>query len=125
MTTLTTGPRRTVARRSRGDGALTVWPAAPTMRGIPVIHRCAEDSLLNDQPLRTVGPAAEFDIVAIGASAGGVEALHVVVNALPADFPVPVVIVQHLDPRYRSRLAELLSRHSRLPVKQADDGEPL
>ena len=92
---------------------------------VPVLHRPGEDALLNDQPLRTVRPAAEFDIVAIGASAGGIEALHVVVNALPADFPVPVVIVQHLDPRHRSRLAELLSRHSRVPVKQAADGEAL
>jgi two-component system chemotaxis response regulator CheB len=81
--------------------------------------------LLNDHPLRTVRPAADFDIVAIGASAGGVEALHVVVNALPAGFGVPVVIVLHLDPRHRSRLAELLSRHSRVPVKQAADGEAL
>ena len=81
--------------------------------------------MLNDRPLPVVPVAAKFDVVAIGASAGGIEALHVVVNALPAGFVVPVVIVQHLDPRHRSLLAELLSRHSRLPVKQAADGETL
>jgi len=62
-------------------------------------------------------------VVAIGASAGGVEALHVVVEAFPASFPVPVLIVQHMDPRHRSMLAGLLARRCRLAVKQAVSGE--
>ena len=64
-------------------------------------------------------------MVAIGASAGGVEALHAVAAALPADFPVPVLIVQHMDPRHKSMLAGLLSRRCRLRVKQATDGEEM
>src|SRR6267143_3719852 len=67
--------------------------------------------------------APQFDVVAIGASAGGVEALHVVAAALPGDFPVPVLVVQHMDPRHKSMLAGLLGRRSRLRVKQAVDGE--
>lgn len=67
--------------------------------------------------------APQFDVVALGASAGGVEALHVVVEALPAGFPAAVLIVQHMDPRHRSMLAGLLGRHSRLRVRQATDGE--
>jgi two-component system chemotaxis response regulator CheB len=67
--------------------------------------------------------APQFDVVAIGASAGGVEALHAVAAALPASFPVPVLIVQHMDPRHKSLLAGLLARRCRLPVKQAIDGE--
>src|SRR5438445_7768494 len=58
--------------------------------------------------------APQFDVVAIGASAGGVEALHVVAAALPADFPVPVLIVQHMDPRHKSMLAGLLGRRCKL-----------
>ena len=81
--------------------------------------------MLNDRTLPVEPIAASFDVVAIGASAGGVEALHVVINSLPADFPVPVLVVQHMDPRHHSRLAELLSRHSRVAVKQASDGEAL
>jgi two-component system, chemotaxis family, protein-glutamate methylesterase/glutaminase len=73
------------------------------------------------RPLRRADP--QFDVVAIGASAGGVEALHVLVEALPVDFPAPVLIVQHMDPRHRSMLAGLLARRSRLPVKQATNGE--
>jgi two-component system chemotaxis response regulator CheB len=65
----------------------------------------------------------QFDVVAIGASAGGVEALHILVETLPVDFPAAVFIVQHMDPRHRSMLAGLLGRRSRLRVKQATDGE--
>jgi two-component system, chemotaxis family, protein-glutamate methylesterase/glutaminase len=67
--------------------------------------------------------APQFDVVAMGASAGGVEALHIVVEALPVDLPVPVLIVQHMDPRHRSMLAGLLARRCRLRVKQATNGE--
>src|SRR5262245_32053076 len=67
----------------------------------------------------------QFDVVAIGASAGGVEALHAVASALPADFPVPVLIVQHMDPRHKSMLAGLLARRCRLRVKQAVQDEEM
>jgi len=89
------------------------------------VHLHGEALLLNDRPLPIDPAAAHFNVVAIGASAGGVEALHVVINSLPVDFPAAVLIVQHMDPRHRSLLAQLLRRHSRLPVKQASDGEVL
>ena len=44
----------------------------------------------------------QFDVVAIGASAGGIEALHAVVGALPVQFPAAVLIVQHMDPATRA-----------------------
>jgi two-component system, chemotaxis family, protein-glutamate methylesterase/glutaminase len=67
----------------------------------------------------------QFDVVAIGASAGGIEALHAVVTALPASFPVPVLIVQHMDPRQKSLLAGLLGRRCRVRVKQAANEETI
>ncbi len=67
----------------------------------------------------------QFDMVAIGASAGGVEALHVVVSALPVSFPAAVLIVQHMDPRHKSMLAGLLARRSKLDVRQAVNGETI
>jgi two-component system, chemotaxis family, protein-glutamate methylesterase/glutaminase len=67
--------------------------------------------------------APQYDVVAIGASAGGVEALHVVVNSLPAGLPAAVLVVQHMDPRHKSMLAGLLGRYSSLTVKQAVAGE--
>jgi two-component system, chemotaxis family, protein-glutamate methylesterase/glutaminase len=67
----------------------------------------------------------QFDVVAIGASAGGIEALHAVLSALPASFPVPVLIVQHMDPRHKSLLAGLLGRRCRVHVKQAANEEAI
>jgi len=77
----------------------------------------------NGGPVRAHSLAAQFDVVAIGASAGGVEALYAVVEALPRDFPATILIVQHMDPRHKSMLARLLGRRCKLAVRQAVDGE--
>ena len=63
-----------------------------------------------------------FDIIALAASAGGLKALSHVLAALPADFPASIVVVQHLDPRHRSLMADILSRRTALQVKQAEEG---
>src|SRR5262245_19943756 len=68
---------------------------------------------------------AAFDIVALAASAGGLTALSHVLTALPGDFPATLVVVQHLDPRHRSLMADILSRRTPLQVKQAEEGEHL
>lgn len=69
--------------------------------------------------------AATDYLVVVGASAGGVEALSRFVASLPADLSVPVVIAQHLDPDRPSHLADILSRHTALPVRSVDVLEPL
>src|SRR5213078_1544869 len=66
-----------------------------------------------------------FDVVALAASAGGLNALTHVLAALPPDFPAALVVVQHLDRRHRSVMADILARKCRLPVKEAVEGEPL
>jgi two-component system chemotaxis response regulator CheB len=63
------------------------------------------------------------DIVVVGASAGGIEALRSLVGALPADFPASVFVVQHLSPDAPSLLAAILERAASLPVEGARDGE--
>ncbi|HVW09866.1 MAG TPA: chemotaxis protein CheB [Bryobacteraceae bacterium] len=64
-------------------------------------------------------------IVGIAGSAGGIEALHELLGILPADFPCPIVVAQHLGPRarYRSVLDRVLSSRTALCVKWAEDGE--
>ena len=64
-----------------------------------------------------------FDIVALAASAGGLAALGKVLSMLPRDFPATVLVVQHLDPRHRSLMADILARRTQLPVKEAEQGE--
>lgn len=69
-------------------------------------------SAINDQ-----AHTAPHDLVVIGASAGGVEALSILVGTLPPDFPAPVVLAQHLDPSRPSILAEILERRTNLAVE--------
>lgn len=69
--------------------------------------------------------ARGFDIIVVASSAGGLEALSIVLGGLPSGFPVPVVIVQHLDPRHRSLMAEILRRRTSLHVEQAVEGSRL
>ena len=64
-----------------------------------------------------------YRIVTIGSSAGGIRALEIILSGLPSDLPVPVLIVQHLDPRHKSLMAEIMQRSSKMKVKEAEDGE--
>lgn len=66
----------------------------------------------------------ECELIAIGASAGGLAALMQIVSAIEPGGPA-VLIVQHLDPRHKSQIPHLLSRRTALPVKEAEDGEPI
>ena len=70
-------------------------------------------------------PIPAFDIIAIAVSADGIKALNQIFSSLSADFPVPIVVVKHLAPNYRSFLASILSYHTSLKVKQAEDGEKI
>ncbi len=68
-------------------------------------------------------PRAAFDVVALAASAGGIEAVLTVLRALPADFPAAVLVLQHM--RGPTALSDLLGRHTALPVEWATDGAPI
>jgi two-component system chemotaxis response regulator CheB len=70
-------------------------------------------------------PRAAFEVVACAASAGGLNALGQLVSGLPPDFPAAIVVVQHLDPRHRSLMAEILSKRTKLRVQQAQEGQSL
>jgi two-component system chemotaxis response regulator CheB len=61
-------------------------------------------------------------MVAIAASAGGLKAISEVLEALPLKFPLPITIVQHLDPRHPSLMAKILCRRTLLPVLEAREG---
>jgi two-component system chemotaxis response regulator CheB len=66
-----------------------------------------------------------FDVVAVASSAGGLNALTEVLSRLPGDFQAAIAVVQHLDRRHRSLVADILSRRTRLSVKEAEAGEKL
>jgi two-component system, chemotaxis family, protein-glutamate methylesterase/glutaminase len=61
----------------------------------------------------------------MASSAGGIAALTEVLGNLPGDFPAAIVVVQHLDPRHRSLMADILRRRTALDVLQASEGDPI
>jgi two-component system chemotaxis response regulator CheB len=71
-----------------------------------------------------VQPCADL-IIAIGASAGGFQAIGRVLARLPSNLRCPVVVVLHISPRHISHAAEVLARSTELEVKQAEDEEVL
>ena len=60
--------------------------------------------------------------MAIGASAGGLDACRLLLDALPPNAGLAAILVQHLDPTHESMLVELLSSHTSMKVRQATDG---
>src|ERR1700737_778171 len=65
---------------------------------------------------------ADFPIVAIGASAGGLDACRKLLDALPAVNGMAFIIVQHLDPSPHSMMVDLVAGHTAMPVLLATEG---
>ena len=74
---------------------------------------------------RVKKPNRKFKAIVIGTSAGGLDALARILPDLPADFPVPVLVVQHISASSDSYLIEYLNNMSLIRIKEAEDKEPL
>ncbi|MFL6231647.1 MAG: chemotaxis protein CheB [Thermoanaerobaculia bacterium] len=81
------------------------------------------DTRLRNAPAAV--PAAGHDIVVIGASAGGVQALREVMDGLPPNLPAAVFVVLHIAPHGHSALPAILSRLGCLPASHPVDGEEI
>lgn len=68
---------------------------------------------------------ANYQALLIGTSTGGPAALQVVLKGLPGDFPLPIVVVQHMPESFTMPFAQRLDNLCRINVRQAKDGEPL
>lgn len=68
------------------------------------------------------GSAPPFPVVGVGASAGGLDAFKRLLAALPPETGMAFVLIQHLDPKHASFMADLLTSRTRMPVSQAVDG---
>jgi two-component system chemotaxis response regulator CheB len=71
------------------------------------------------------GPAKHYAVVGIGTSTGGPVALQRVLTVLPATFPAPIVLVQHMPASFTPAFAERLNKLCRIEVRQAEDGDVL
>src|SRR5512141_1805014 len=69
--------------------------------------------------------ASAFPIVGVGASAGGLEAFTQFLEHLPATTGMAYVLIQHLDPTHASHLPEILSRKSKVPVREVGGNVPV
>ncbi|MHA7927375.1 MAG: protein-glutamate methylesterase/protein-glutamine glutaminase [Marinobacter sp.] len=109
----TARPRPDITPRQRPD---THSPAAPT--GSP------SDAEAPRRHARR-GAAKHYAVVGIGTSTGGPVALQRVLTALPATFPAPIVLVQHMPASFTPAFAERLNKLCRIEVRQAQDGDVL
>lgn len=100
------GSRGVAPRGSDGNGVRAGLPGAGLSMGVPRLPTTRTPRL-----------------VAVGVSTGGPNALSVVVPELPAEFPLPVVIVQHMPPLFTRLLAERLQLRSQLEVREAQEGD--
>lgn len=73
----------------------------------------------------SVSPSTEHYIVAVGASAGGLDALERLFDNLPADTGSTFIVIQHLSPDHKSMMANLLARHTSMPVVMVEQDLPI
>lgn len=88
-------------------------------------HRATLDPALPASLSKGKLGGQRIDVLVIGSSTGGPNALVEVVPKLPKDFPSPVLIVQHMPPLFTHLLAERLDARSQLPVQEAEPGKTL
>lgn len=93
--------------------ASTVKPKA-----IPKKRRPPHEAKSGATPLHT----DEFLIAAVGASAGGIEAVADLIRNMPPDTGMAFVLIQHLDPTHPSFLSDLVSKRTSMPVREVADG---
>lgn len=109
-----------LVRRSRPSAVTrpSLAPAQPAARGSAAgaVTSAPSVRVAKDQPI---------ELVAIGCSTGGPNALDAVLPLLPADIGVPLVLVQHMPPMFTRLLAERLDQRCALTVREAAGGEPL
>ncbi|MDF1535590.1 MAG: chemotaxis-specific protein-glutamate methyltransferase CheB [bacterium] len=77
------------------------------------------------QPARKMPGKKSGGILVIGASTGGPSAVQRVISELPADYPLPVIVVQHMPPVFTRQFAMRLDRNTALDGKEAEDGDKL
>jgi|688.fasta_scaffold67083_5 two-component system chemotaxis response regulator CheB len=90
----------------------------------PAMEHATRDAAAG-APRAVAAREGRFDVVAIGTSTGGPQALTSLLPALPADLPSPVIVVQHMPAGFTAQLATRLDELSRLRVVEAADGMPV
>jgi two-component system, chemotaxis family, protein-glutamate methylesterase/glutaminase len=96
-------------------------------------HRLPPQAASRREPVPVVGPVSGFaaprpllpvraDVLVVGVSTGGPNALAAIIPELAAEFPLPVAVVQHMPPLFTRFLAERLAANSRVAVREGEEG---
>ncbi|AGN83169.1 chemotaxis response regulator protein-glutamate methylesterase [Pseudomonas sp. GD03651] len=128
----------TLSRSNRRLGSYA--RPAPAAAPVPASSPAPASSFANPAPARPAAPARAaapaashspapkrkpYKLVAIGTSTGGPVALQRVLTQLPANFPAPIVLIQHMPAAFTKAFAERLDKLCRINVKEAEDGDVL
>lgn len=114
----------TVAQAGKRS-ALTQALKAPAAEVPPVKPRATPAPAPKPAAAPAKRASAAFDVVLIGTSTGGPVALQTVLSQLPADYPLPIVLIQHMPSTFTSAFAERLNSLCRITVSEAKDGDSL
>jgi two-component system chemotaxis response regulator CheB len=118
-------------RKSKGKKVLTPSEYAPKTPSAKTSDVAVHFKLAAAPPVAPAQPPAQnrkpanTEIIAIGISTGGPDALRVVFSKLDADLKVPIVVVQHMPPGFTNEFAKSLDRICPLDVKEAEDGDAI
>jgi two-component system chemotaxis response regulator CheB len=105
---------------ARDSAPRSSTPASPSALRTPAPRPDAPAQQLSPPPKRK-----SYKLVAIGTSTGGPVALQRVLTQLPAHFPAPIVLIQHMPAAFTKAFAERLDKLCRIQVKEAEDGDVL
>jgi two-component system chemotaxis response regulator CheB len=100
-------------------------PVAAPAQASSNVPKSKPESRPEQKPESRRTPRQEYKLVMIGTSTGGPVALQKILTKLPAGFPVPIILVQHMPATFTPAFAERLNRLSQLEVKQMENGEQL
>ncbi len=95
------------------------------LRGVRKTPSASYPAALPAIPDSVAFSTSAIGVVAIASSTGGPQVVHRLLSDLPADFPAPIVIVQHINAAFAESLAGWLSASSKLKIKVAQDGDSL
>jgi two-component system chemotaxis response regulator CheB len=114
------------ALRSPAPAAVTARPAAARPLSGTSTHPAAAHHAPAPATHHSPAPKRKaYKLVAIGTSTGGPVALQRVLTQLPANFPAPIVLIQHMPAAFTKAFAERLDKLCRISVKEAEDGDIL
>jgi two-component system, chemotaxis family, protein-glutamate methylesterase/glutaminase len=117
---------RPAATAHPGDAAMRLVPTVKAMAQVKVVRRWRDPSQRRAPlPARMSPSRLPRGVIAIAASTGGPAALQDVLSQLPAEFPIPILVVQHISDGFVEGLVSWLNTLCSLKVKVAESGEPL